>query len=105
MGYIQTNYADSDLSLTQVADHFHVSESYLSYTFKIQSGVNFVSFVENLRMTKAKELLRQTSLKIGDIALQVGYASTNSFCRAFKRSTGDSASSYRNGGESEESAE
>jgi len=105
MGYIQTNYADSDLSLTQVADHFHVSESYLSYTFKIQSGVNFVSFVENLRMTKAKELLRQTSLKIGDIALQVGYASTNSFCRAFKRSTGDSASSYRNGGEGSEGGE
>ncbi len=105
MGYIQTHYADSDLSLTQVADRFHVSESYLSYTFKMQSGVNFVSFVESLRMSKAKELLRQTSLKIGDIALQVGYASTNSFCRAFKRSTGDSASSYRNGGESEESAE
>lgn len=61
-----THYADSDLSLTQASDRFHVSESYLPYTFKIQSGVNLISFVENLRMTK--EPLRQTSLKIGDSA-------------------------------------
>ena len=97
--FIQEHYMDADLSLAKVADRFHVSESYLSFTFKAQKGTNFFSFVEGLRINRAKELLRQTSLKISDIAEQVGYASANSFCRAFKRSTGESASNYRNGTE------
>ena len=100
--YIQEHYMDPDLSLTSVADRFHVSESYLSFTFKAQKGSNFFSFVESLRIARAKALLKQTNLKISEIAQQVGYASANSFCRAFKRSTGDSASSYRNGTESED---
>ena len=100
--YLEEHYMDADLSLAGVADQFHVSESYLSFTFKAQKGTNFFSFVEGLRITQAKTLLRQTNLKISEIAERVGYASANSFCRAFKRSTGDSASSYRNGADEEE---
>ena len=94
--YIEAHYMEPDLSLTGVADRFHVSESYLSFTFKAQKGTNFFSFVEGLRISQAKTLLGQTNLKISEIAERVGYASANSFCRAFKRSTGDSASSFRN---------
>ena len=103
--YIQDHYMDPDLSLTSVAGRFHVSESYLSFTFKAQKGSNFFSFVESLRIARAKALLKQTNLKISEIAGQVGYASANSFCRAFKRSTGDSASSYRNGTDGEDTEE
>jgi len=46
-------------------------------------------------MERAKDLLTQTSHAIGDIALQVGYHSSNTFCRAFKRGTGVSATTYR----------
>ena len=95
--YICQHYMDADLSLTSVAGQFHVSESYLSSTFKMQTGTNFFTYVENMRMDKAKELLRQTNLKISDISTQVGYASVNSFCRAFKRSTGYNATNFRNG--------
>lgn len=100
--FIREHYMDADLSLAKVADRFHVSESYLSFTFKAQKGTNFFSFVEGLRIARAKELLRHTNLKISDIAEQVGYASANSFCRAFKRSTGENASNYRNGTEESE---
>ena len=95
--YIRQHYMDADLSLTSVAGQFHVSESYLSSTFKMQTGTNFFTYVENMRMDRAKELLRQTNLKISDISTQVGYASVNSFCRAFKRSTGYNATNFRNG--------
>ncbi|MBQ6382276.1 MAG: AraC family transcriptional regulator [Clostridia bacterium] len=95
--YIGEHYTDPDLSLISVADRFHVSESYLSFTFKAQKGINFFSYVEELRIAHAKKLLRETGLKISEIAEQVGYASANSFCRAFRRSTGESASNYRNG--------
>ena len=100
--YIKEHYMDPDLSLASVADRFHVSESYLSFTFKAQMGTNFFSFVEDLRISRAKTLLRQTNLKINEIAQQVGYASANSFCRAFKRNTGESASNYRNGAEDDD---
>lgn len=95
--YIRQHYMDADLSLTSVAGQFHVSESYLSSTFKMQTGTNFFTYVENVRIDKAKELLSQTNLKISDISTQVGYASVNSFCRAFKRSTGNNATNFRNG--------
>lgn len=95
--YIGEHYTDPDLSLISVANRFHVSESYLSFTFKAQKGINFFSYVEELRIARAKKLLRETGLKISEIAGQVGYASANSFCRAFRRSTGESASNYRNG--------
>jgi len=49
-----------------------VSESYLSYTFKMQSGVNFVSFVESLRMSKAKELLFTGKSMKADEAYRIG---------------------------------
>ena len=97
--YIQNHYMDPDISLTSVADLFHVSESYLSFTFKAQKGINFFTYLEDLRIAHAKSLLRHTNLKISEIAEQSGYASANSFCRAFKRKTGISASSYRNDAE------
>ena len=95
--YIRSNYADVNLSLTSVADRFGVSESYLSGTFKAQNGANYFTYVESLRMEKAKDLLRNTGLKISEISEQIGYASTNSFCRAFKRSIGVSDTDYRIG--------
>ncbi len=95
--YIDGHYMDADLSLAGVADRFHMSESYLSCLFKAQTGTNFFSYVEDLRIARAKTLLRETNLKINEIAQQSGYASANSFCRAFKRNTGESATNYRNG--------
>ena len=69
----------------------------LEFAPRQQTGTNFFTYVENVRIDKAKELLSQTNLKISDISTQVGYASVNSFCRAFKRSTGNNATNFRNG--------
>jgi two-component system response regulator YesN len=93
--YIDINYGDSNLSLTTLADMFHISEPYLSYIFKQSLGTNFSTYMEGIRIDKAKELLKETSLSVSEIAEHVGYSSANSFCRAFKRVTGSSASEYR----------
>ena len=95
LSYINANYADADLSLTSVADQFGISEPYLSNIFKQTQGINFSTYVEILRIGYAKNLLKTTSLTVGEISGLVGYGSTNSFCRAFKRVTGLSASEYR----------
>ncbi|GGD73548.1 AraC family transcriptional regulator [Paenibacillus nasutitermitis] len=88
-------YSEPNLNLDSVADQMNTSKVYLSQFFKEQTGTNFSEYLENLRMERAKDLLTQTSQAIGDIALQVGYHSTNTFSRAFKRGTGVSATTYR----------
>lgn len=95
LAFLDANYGDPDLSLTMVADTFQISVPYLSSLFKASAGVNFSNYVEDVRIEKAKGLLKNTSLSVGEIAAATGYSSTNSFSRAFRRVTGDSASEYR----------
>lgn len=97
LAFLDANYGDQNLSLAMVADKFGISVPYLSALFKTSAGVNFSNYVEGLRIEKAKGLLKNTSMTVGEISVATGYGSTNSFCRAFKRVTGDSASEYRKG--------
>lgn len=92
---LQTSYAESDLGLSRAADQLNVTEVYLSQFFKEQTGENFSDYLEKLRMERAKQLLLETGLSINDIAGRVGYNSANTFCRAFKRFNGLSATVYR----------
>ena len=101
VAYIDMNYGDDNLSLKGVADAFHISEPYLSSVFKQRMGQTFSSYMEYVRMEKAKQFLRTTQMPINQIAEKVGYYSVNSFCRAFKRVTGTSASKYRKADSSE----
>lgn len=95
VAYIKANYEDSGLSLTRVADTFRISEPYLSSLFKQTMGINFSSYVEGVRIDRAKVLLKETGMSVGEIAQTVGYYSANSFCRAFRRVTGLTTSEYR----------
>ncbi len=95
LAFLDANYGDPDLSLTMVADTFRISVPYLSSLFKASAGVNFSNYVEDVRIEKAKGFLKNTSMSVGEIAVATGYSSTNSFSRAFRRVTGDSASEYR----------
>lgn len=95
LAFLDANYGDPNLSLTMVADTFQISVPYLSSLFKASSGINFSNYVEDVRIEKAKGLLKNTSMSVGEIAAATGYGSANSFSRAFRRVTGDSASEYR----------
>ena len=95
LAFLDANYGNPDLSLTMAADTFQISVPYLSSLFKASTGVNFSNYVEGVRIEKAKALLKNTSMSIGEIAVATGYGSANSFSRAFRRVTGDSASEYR----------
>ncbi len=95
VAYIDSHYGDPNLSLAMVADQFQISQPYLSSLFKQTQGINFSTYIENIRIDKAKDFLRTTDLPIVKISEMVGYGSTNSFCRAFKRVTGLNTSEYR----------
>jgi len=95
MNYLEQHYSNTELSLSLLAEVFQTSETYISYFFKEQTGINFSDYLVGLRMDHAKQLLVKTSLPIHEIALRSGYYSLNSFSRAFKRANGLSATEFR----------
>lgn len=86
--YINEHYTDPQLSLTTVADMFHITEVYLSHLFKHISGENFSKYIEKLRLKRALELIRQ-GFAINEIAQMSGYNSSQVFRRAYKRNYGN----------------
>lgn len=102
--YIDAHYTSPDFSLTEVADTFKVSESYLSFTFKQYKNVNFSVYVESLRMNHARELLLSMDCTTAEVASACGYYSSNTFCRAFKRFWGYTTTQCRNRQRSSEEA-
>jgi YesN/AraC family two-component response regulator len=95
MNYIQGNFCDSTLSLKQISQQLGLHETYISKLFKEEYGENLSVVIERLRIEKAAILIKNTELKISDIAEQVGYTSDLSFRRAFKKMTGVTPGEYR----------
>ncbi|NCA97968.1 MAG: response regulator [Clostridia bacterium] len=93
--YIKDHYADSQLSLMAVSNHANISLSYFSQIFKEETGKTFVEFLTEVRMEKAKELLRNTDRMLYDIAERVGYDNPAYFTVAFKKQVGLSPRDYR----------
>ncbi len=83
--------------LAAVAGAFYISEVYLSELFKKHTQLTIVSFIRQIRLTRAKALLRGTDLSIKEIARQVGFDDASYFGRQFKREMGLSPESFRQG--------
>ena len=95
LSYIEKNYAGK-LTLQTVADQCYVSQWHLSKLLNRYAGKNFYDILNAVRIRKAKELLADPRLKIGQISEMVGYADTAHFARTFKKLEGMSANEYRN---------
>ena len=92
--FIQEHYAQS-LSLKVLSETFYVCPAYLSRLFKRKTGTNFVDYLTQLRMEKAKEFLKNKELLIYDVAALVGYENPRYFSRLFKETTGHTPQEYR----------
>ncbi|NLL79241.1 MAG: response regulator [Clostridiales bacterium] len=93
--YIEENYTQK-LKLADVAEKAYVSQWHLSKLLNRHTGQNFSEILNNVRIEKAKELLKDPSLRIGDIAESVGFMDMAHFSRVFKKQMGISANEYRN---------
>lgn len=93
--YLLKNLADSDLSLTKVAQEFYLNSSYLSRIFKQATGATFVEFLTKIRMEKAIKLLRETDQKAYQIGEAVGIPDPHYFGVCFKKYTGMSVNEFR----------
>lgn len=93
--YIEEHYAQK-LTLQEVADKCYASQWHLSKLINKYTGNTFYELLNNVRIEKAKALLNDPKLKIGDIVDMVGYSDAAHFSRVFKRIVGVSANEYRN---------
>ena len=93
--YIEENYMEK-LKLSDVADHVYVSQWHLSNILNQHVEKSFSDILNQTRIEKAKELLWEPSLRIGDIAEKVGFLDMAHFSRVFKKFTGLSANEFRN---------
>ena len=86
----------SKLLLSDVAEKTYVSQWHLSKLLNKETGQNFSEILNGVRIDKAKLLLKDPALRIGDIAEQVGFLDITHFSRVFKKLEGISANEYRN---------
>ena len=93
--FMEKNYQQK-LTLQTVAECSYVSQWHLSKLLNRHTGKSFYDILNAIRIEKAKALLTDPSLKIGEIAELVGYADTAHFARTFKKLEGMSANEYRN---------
>lgn len=94
MQYMQKHYSEQ-LTLQDLSKVVYLSPFYFSHVFKEQTGMTFVGYIANLRLSSAKQLLRETLLPIAQIAEQVGYNEVNYFSRVFKKVEGLTPTEYR----------
>lgn len=93
--YIEKNYAHK-ITLSEVAEKTYVSQWHLSKLLNRTLGQNFSEILNTIRIRAAQELLKDPSLRIGDIAEKVGFIDMAHFSRVFKKNVGISANEYRN---------
>ncbi|HET9223886.1 MAG TPA: response regulator [Roseiflexaceae bacterium] len=93
--YIDTSYADPDISLSQVAAQVLLSPTYFSVVFAREVGETFIEYLTNVRIRRAIELLRTTSLTSSEIAYQVGYHNPRYFYSVFRKVVGLPPNEFR----------
>lgn len=96
--YIQNNYSDSNCTIESVCDFLNISSCYFSTLFKKETGTTLINYLTDVRMDKAKELLKNTDDKTYVIAEKVGYTEPNYFSYVFKKKFQVSPSLYRTSG-------
>lgn len=92
--YMQEHLKE-EISLNVLAEEFHLSAQYISQLFKNEIGVNFLTYLTNIRMEHAKKLLLSTDYAVTEVAERSGYTDYRVFTKAFKKAEGVTPSQYR----------
>ncbi len=82
--YINTHFKEQ-ITLNSIANEYFISKYYLSRTFSSQTGLSVTDFINRKRITEASLLIKNTQMKITDIALNCGFLNMSHFSLLFKR--------------------
>ena len=93
---VDEEYMQNYISLEYISGRVEKSSAYVSRLFKDEFGSNFSEYITGKRLEKSKELLKDHSVKIYEIAKLMGYADVSNFIKVFKKKYGISPGDYRN---------
>ncbi|WP_163537010.1 response regulator [Gracilibacillus sp. YIM 98692] len=92
--YLNQHFNES-ISLNELAEKYHISPAYLSCLFSQKVNVTISEYVTQLRLNKAKDLLRTTKYKVREICQEIGYDNQRYFHLVFKKKVGTTPGEYR----------
>jgi len=95
--YIEQNYREPKLDLNRISEHLHVSSSYFARLFKKYYQMTFLDYLTHYRLEEAKSLLRNSTLKVFEIAEKVGYEDPHYFSYNFRKNVGMTPLQFRKG--------
>ncbi len=90
-------HMNEDLSIDKLSSLVYLSQGHLSYIFKSETGMTLSRYIKMCRMERAKELLRTTNMKMGQICEELGFSNVSYFCQSFREYCGVSPERYRKG--------
>jgi len=93
--YVMMNLS-SDPSVQMISDMLGMHPAYLSRLYKLETGENISEFIVRKKMDRAAQLLKGSTMKIYEIAIEVGYQNPNYFIKVFKKHYGATPQEYRN---------
>ncbi|MFD2670767.1 response regulator transcription factor [Marinicrinis sediminis] len=88
-------HAHEDISLEMIGEHVQLSPFYVSKIFKEQCKMNYIDYLTDCRIEKAKQLMQDPEISLKQIAFDIGYHDPNYFSRVFKKVCGLSPTEYR----------
>jgi two-component system response regulator YesN len=93
--FVETSYGDVNLSISMIAEHFGLTQGYISRLFKEMTGEGLLEHIGRTRVAVAKKLMGSRRAPLAEVASAVGYTSANALIRAFKRHEGITPGRYR----------
>lgn len=93
--FVAANLQDSSLNIHAAAEHVHVSAPYLGRLFKRTMNMSFNGYLSEVRLERSKRVLMDENLRIGEVALAVGFESQSYFQVQFKKKYGMTPGDYR----------
>lgn len=94
-GFIEQRYSDGSLTVADIGKAVYLSPTYVSLLFKQETGQTVGEYLTQVRVDKAKQLLRDPQYKFYDICYAIGYTDPSYFTKLFKKVTGVTPSAYR----------
>ena len=90
----QKNYA-IEISIDEICNELNINKCYFCSIFKKETGLTFINYLNNYKIEKSKELLKNSNLSLLDISLSVGYNNQSYFSTVFKKITSQTPFEFR----------
>lgn len=94
--YVQENI-EGEITLNIVAQYLNISKNYFCSMFKQETGINFLNYIVQQKIEKAKKMLVEENMKVYEVSERLGYNDTTYFSKIFKRNVGVTPQEYKRG--------